>query len=287
MKRFGSALLLLFVSIAVHAELLVLEVVPLKHRLANDLLPTLRELVAEGGSVTGLNNQLIIRTTPANLAELKQVLASIDQRQQQLRITVRQNVQGDSQAAADGIAARLHAGDAEIAAGMGGPGGPGGAAIRYQGEHGGVSVERYRTQDRDDRASTHFVTAIEGTPAFITTGQSLPLPQTSAVVTPFGAQLQQSLDYRNVGSGVYVTPRLHGDEVTLVISPYNEQLTRQGGGMIDERNVNTVLRGRLGEWLPLGGASSASHDARGGDLTSTTRHDAQAYEVWVKVEVAP
>ncbi len=52
-------------------------------------------------------------------------------------------------------------------------------------------------------------------------------------------------------------------------------------------SVNTVLRGRLGEWLPLGGASSASHDARGGDLTSTTRHDAQAYEVWVKVEVAP
>lgn len=287
MTRFGTALVLLFVSVAARADLLVMEVVPLKHRLADDLLPTLRELVATGGTVTGLNNQLVIRSTPANLADLKQVLAGLDVRQQQLRITVRQNVQGASQLAADQLAARLRVGGAEVAAGRGGPGEAPGAAIRYQGEQSGVSVESYRTHGQDDRASTHFVTAIEGTPAYIATGQSLALPQTSALVTPYGANIQESLNYRNVGSGVYVTARLAGAEVTLEISPYSEQLNRHGGGLIDERSVNTVVRGHLGEWLPLGGASDASHDARRSELTSTERRDTQAYEVWVKVEVAP
>ena len=287
MIRFGTALLLLLMCIAVRADLLVMEVVPLKHRLANDLLPTLRELVAEGGTVTGLNNQIIIRSTPANLADLKKVLNGLDVRQQQLRITVRQNVQDASQQAADQLAARLRAGDAEIAAGQGGPGDAAGAAIRYQGEQLGASVESYRTHDRVDRASTHFVLAIEGTPAYIATGQALPLPASSALITPYGANVQESLEYRNVGSGVYVTPRLAGDEVSLEISPYSEQLSRQGGGMIAERSVNTVVRGRLGEWLPLGGASSASHDANSSTLTRTDNHDQQAYDVWVKVEVAP
>jgi len=287
MTRFGLALVLLFLSCLAHADLLVMEIIPLKHRLANDLLPTLRELVAEGGTVTGLNNQIVIRSTPANLADLKQVLAGLDQRQQQLRITVRQNVQGANQQASDRLAAHLRAGDAEIAAGRGGPGDAPGAAIRYQGDHAGASVESYRTQGQDDRASTHFITAIEGTPAYIATGQSLPLPATSAVITPYGANVQESLDYRNVGSGVYVTPRLVGEEVTLDISPYSEQLSRQGGGMIAERSVNTVVRGRLGQWLPLGGATSASHDAGGSELTRTDSRDAQAYDVWVKVELAP
>ena len=281
-----AALLLVFSAIA-RADLLVMEVIPLKHRLVTDLLPTLRELVADGGSVTGLNNQLIIRTTPANLADLKHVIEGLDQRQRQLRISVRQNVQDTTQAAADGLAARVQLGNAQADVGMGGPGDAPGAAIRYAGDKAGVSVETYRTHGEDDRASTHFVSAIEGTPAFIGTGQSLPLPQSSAVITPYGANVQESLAYRNVGSGVYVTPRLAGEEVTLEISPYSQQLDSRGGGMIDERGINTVVRGRLGEWLPLGGATGASHDHAVSELHSTARAESQAYDAWVKVEVVP
>lgn len=287
MTRFAGALLLWMFCIAAQAELLIMEVVPLKHRLADDLVPTLRELVAEGGTVTGLNNQIIIRSTPANLADLKHVLEGLDTRQQQLRITVRQNVGDSSQGAADALAAHVRAGPAEVAAGLGGPGDAPGAGLRYQGEHAGVSVESYRTHGQDERASSHFVMAIEGTPAYIATGVSVPLPESSAVITPYGANVQQSLNYRNVGSGVYVTPRLAGDDVTLEISPYNEQLAARGGGVIAERSVNTVVRGRLGEWLPLGGASTASHDSSRSELTTTERHADEAYDVWVKVEVAP
>lgn len=285
MRRAALVLLLLAHALLAAAEPLVTEVLPLRHRLATEMLPMLRDLVVAEGAVTGMGNQLVVRSTPANLAELKRVLASLDTRQQMLRITVRQDTQTASQAAADALAARARIGGAEAA--LGGPADAPGAAIRYDTGEVGASVESYRTHGQDDRASTHFVNALEGTPAFIGTGQSVPLPSTSAVVTPFGANVQQSLDYRAVGSGVYVTPRLAGDEVTLEISPYDQRLDRRLGGAIDERGVNAVVRGRLGEWLPLGGAGSASHEQHASALNTTTQAANTAYDVWVKVELVP
>ncbi len=287
MTRLVGLLVVLIFSLSARADLMIVEVVPLKHRLATDVLPTLTALVVEGGSVSALDQKLIIRTTPANLAELKTVLAGVDTRQRQLRIVVRQNVQDASQLAADQMAARLRTGNGDLTLGPAGPGDAPGAVINVAGAELGARIESYRTQDRDDVASTHFISAIEGVPAYIATGTAVPLPQTSAVVTPFGANVQQSLTYRDVGSGVYVTPRLAGRDVTLEISPYSQQLDRRGGGLLAERSVNTVVRGRLGEWLSLGGATSASHDHGHSELSSTTQTSASAYEVWVKVEVTP
>ena len=283
--RRALALLLLCTSLLARADLMVTEVVPLQHRLASEMVPMLRDLVATGGTVTGMNDRLVIRSTPANLAELKQVLAGLDTRQQMLRITVRQDVQSASQGAADALAARVRIGDATLGAGT--PGAVPGAALRYGDGDSGASVESYRTHGQDDRASTHFVNALEGTPAFIGTGRSVPLPSTSAMVTPYGANVQQSLEYREVGSGVYVTPRLAGDGVTLEISPYDQRLDRRMGGTIEARGANTVVRGRLGEWLPLGGAGAAAHERRDSELSTTTHAGSEAYEVWVKVEVVP
>ena len=61
---------------AAHAQQIVLEVIPLHYRNAEEIIPVLEPLVARGGTISGLNNQLILRTTPDNLAEIKHVLAS-------------------------------------------------------------------------------------------------------------------------------------------------------------------------------------------------------------------
>ena len=103
---------------------MVMEIVPLRHRLVDDLVPTLRALLAPGGTVTGLQDQLVIRTTPENLAELKRVLGALDTKLRTLRITVRQDVEAHSRLREDEFSARVRAGDA--AARVGGPGrGPG------------------------------------------------------------------------------------------------------------------------------------------------------------------
>jgi hypothetical protein len=43
------------------------------------VLPALRPLLEPGGVLTGQRNQLIVRTSPANLAELRRALQALDQ----------------------------------------------------------------------------------------------------------------------------------------------------------------------------------------------------------------
>ena len=131
------------------------------------------------------------------------------------------------------------------------------------------------------------MTGLEGQPALIHTGSAIPLPYSSATVTPFGATVQQSIEYRDVGSGFYVTPRITGDRVNLEISPYAERPSSFGGGAIDQRGLSTTVTGQLGEWIALGGAGGSAARQEGGLAYSTRQHDSETYDVWVKVEVVP
>ena len=262
----------------------VLEVISLRHTLAESIIPTLRELVSPGGTVTGMGEKLIVRTDAANLAQLKTVLETLDRRLRQLRITVSQDSGADTVGRDEQLAARVRSGD--VTAGVGGPTSGPGARLDIHGENAGLSYRNYATRGRDDRAHTHFVTAMEGQPAFINLGQVVPLANRQVISQPYGAAVYDSIEYRNVGRGFYVTPRVVGDSVTLEISPYTERLAAHGGGVIDSRGVNTVVRGRIGEWIALGGANESVTTERRGGLSSTRRAGGESYDVWVKVDIA-
>jgi hypothetical protein len=276
---------LIFLALPVQSAEMVMEIIRLKHRLVGDVVPTLNALVAEGGVVTGLNEQLIIRTTPENLADLKNVLAALDAKLKQLRITVRQDIDAHSQLREDELSARIGGGD--VQARVGRPGHGPGASITYGDGDNHVQYRNFSTQGAHDADNTHFVHAVEGTPAFIGAGTSVPLPEHSTVLTPYGAAVHESIAYRDVGSGFYVLPRVAGDRINLEISPFAENLNRSGGGLIDSRGLTTTVSGRLGEWIPLGGAAEAFNDSTSGTLYSTRRQGSDVYDVWVKVEVVP
>ena len=90
MPRFPSilvAIAALWCAVAV-AQQSVLEVIDIKYRNAQEVLPILQPFVAKDGSISALNNQLIVRTTPQNLAELHKILDGIDKRPRRLVITV-------------------------------------------------------------------------------------------------------------------------------------------------------------------------------------------------------
>ena len=80
--------LLLAAAVAGAADMRI-EVVPLKHRLAQDVIPILEPLVDKGGTVTGMNDQVIIKSTPSNLRQLRKVLNTLDRAPRRLRISVR------------------------------------------------------------------------------------------------------------------------------------------------------------------------------------------------------
>jgi hypothetical protein len=72
-----------------------LEIVPLRHRTVDQVLPVLRPLLEPGASLSGHANQLFVRASPANVAELRRVLETIDRPARRLQVLVRFDAAGD------------------------------------------------------------------------------------------------------------------------------------------------------------------------------------------------
>ena len=66
-----------------------LEIIPLRHRTVEQVLPVLQPLVEPGGTLSGSRGQLFLRASPANVAEIKRALDAVDRPSRRLEILVR------------------------------------------------------------------------------------------------------------------------------------------------------------------------------------------------------
>jgi type II secretory pathway component GspD/PulD (secretin) len=267
------------------AQEMTLEIIQLQHRGVDDILPIIEPLVAPGGTVTGTGNQLIVKTTAANLAEIKQVLVSIDRALKQLRVTVTQDVAAHSEIQEDALSGRVRSGD--FAARVPDHGLHDGASVGYKGENGAVRYRALSTRSSRDQQNSHFVTTVEGRPAFIYTGRDVPYPSYSGYYGPRGGGYHEGIEFQPVRSGIYVTPRLQGDRVTIEVAPQLENVNPSFGGSIDTRGTATTVSGRLGEWIPVGGVNQADSRNGSANLARTRRYGRDVYDVWVKVDLIP
>lgn len=254
MNRLLVLLLLLMPVLAV-AEQQVLEVITLGYRQADDVIPIVRPLLAPGGMVTGMNNRLVMRTTPANMAELKQVLAAIDSAPRRLQISVRQTATAEGtrdSASVSGTAAVGSNAQMTVARPPGARNAPGVSV-----QSGRVDVEGHAVSSRAarDEGVTQTVQVLEGNAAFIRTGQSVPSTITQITQTPGSNQVMQSTQYIDADTGFYATPRVSGDRVTLEISTARDRVRNPATGAVNVQRVGTVVSGRLGEWIEIGGST--------------------------------
>ena len=258
MLRYVFALLLMASCMLSAEEITIL---PLHHRLPEQVLPTLEPLVSPGGSIVGAGNQLFVRTTPENLLELQTVLAAIDKPLQRLLISVRQG----NDSLADERALSLQQGHIQL--------GPDNH-IELQGT----------LQNRQHNGSTQSsqqVQTVEGAAAQIYLGQSLPLAMRQLQRQNHQLVLTDTIQYVDVGTGFTALPRLIGDQVELSISPLQQQLN---GNQIEQANLSTVIRGPLGTWIPLGGGEISSNQQQSGLAGSSNQQSIRQQQVWLKVE---
>lgn len=66
-----------------------LEIIALRHRTVAQVLPVLQPLVEPGGTLSGSRGQLFVRASPANVAEIRRALDTIDRPSKRLLILVR------------------------------------------------------------------------------------------------------------------------------------------------------------------------------------------------------
>lgn len=254
----------------------VLEVIALKHRTAEEVIPVLTPMLARDGSLSGLRGQLIVRTTPANLEELRRILLAVDVAQRRLLITVAQDVSGEGSRRGADVALRT---DDHLRLTI-----PGAAGAPKD----GVEVRILDARNTDNLRVMQTVQVMDGGSAYIQTGQSAAVPQQRVTRSVVGGrvveQVVESVEYRNVGTGFYVLPRVAGDRVTLDLSPYREALIRHVPGMVDVQRVVTTVSGRLGEWLEVGGMTEQRSSERDVLLGRATAAQSERRNIVVKVE---
>lgn len=241
-----------------------LEVITLRHSTAEQVIPVLRPLLEPGGALSGQYNQLIVRTSPANLAQIRAALDAIDRPQRRLTILVRfdsaqdaarRDIQGAARIASDG-----HSTSAS-------------AAVR-------IDNANSRLDERVDQR----IQVLEGGRATIAAGQSRPVRVRQVIQTPSGPVAQETTEIQGAATGFVVVPRLAGAEVVLEIAPQRENFVPGRSGAIQSERIESTVRGRLGEWFELGGTGSSSSRSERGTLSAADRSVTGERRIWVKVE---
>ena len=240
-----------------------LEVIELRHRTAEQVLPDLRPLLDPGAVLTGQRNQLIVRTSPRNLAELRRALEALDRPARRLLISVRfDDAAADERSAfsasgvvsAEGARARIQAQDARSSA-----------------------------SERVDQR----VQVLEGGRATIATGQSRPVRQTEILGNPGTPVQRQTVIIQETATGLVVVPRLSGSTVFLEIAPQREA-PGAFPGSVQGHAAATTASGRLGEWFELAGIAEARARDERGLLAGSRGRAAESRRIWVRVdEVRP
>lgn len=267
---------------AAHAQTMHLEIIPLRHRTVNDVIPIIRPLLAAGGTVTGTANQLIVKSTADNIADIKRLLDGIDRAQRRLLITVRQDVGGGASSGEQGVSGSYASGTVSVNGGD--PRGQRGSLVVSSRDGEGNHVE-YRVRRLDgssDNRNTFSVQALEGSPAFIQAGSLVPVHSRNVIATPGAVVRQDTVEYHDATSGFYVLPRLNGDTVTLLVAPRLAGTGTRGG--FDVQNVETTVSGRLGEWLRIGGINQDSNSRDSTLLSESRRHSQTQRSILLKVE---
>lgn len=248
--------LLLFLPLLVQAEM---NFISLKHRSAETLVPLLQPVLDEGVRISGKGFTLIVNGTPGELKEVRALVEQVDTPLQSLIISVFQG--GDSKRSA------LHG---DVSGSLEQP-----------------TVRLYGTRNQGSDGLTQQLRVIEGQWAVISTGESVPLVKQTTTHTRHGRSLQQSIEYKDVQSGFEVRPQINGEIVTLEVRPFQARRSTTQAGTIEQQEINTTVRGRLGEWISLGGVNEHQHASGMGTVYAGDKARSTQRNVQIRVEILP
>ncbi len=220
-------------------------ILELKHQLPEQIIPTIKPLLHKDDAITSFRNQLILNTKTSTFNEIKKLVIQLDQPLHNLIIFVRNNSQVNRSLAPTGLSGKIKHKDITINTGS---------------EHSNTqttSITRnglvFSIGKNSKTYSTHnsqSIRTIEGRPAYIATGQLLP-------VTTQNHHGQQT-ELVSALKGFYITTRLINDRVLLDISTTHDSMSQKpyksfNTQAINTKRLSTTISGKLGEWISLGG----------------------------------
>jgi Bacterial type II and III secretion system protein len=267
-------------TLAADAEL---RVIPLKHRLADEVVPVVRPLLAPGESVSGMDSRLIVRAAPRTFAQIEHVLAEVDSPRRNLRISVRhagenERVQDDQEVSGD-----VRRGNTRIVV-TNGARSTGGVTVGHTAPDGNVQLrsERRVTTKRD--TSTQNLTVLDGGRAFLRVGESIPQVQPFLALVGNRLGVVAAIQYQDVTTGFEVEPRILGEQIQLTVTPRLAFRSNQGAQTINFQELGTVVTVKPGEWVDLGGAVESANEVNRQILSTRRSTDSEASRFLIRVD---
>ena len=250
-----------------------IEVIELKSRPYEEILPLVRPFVGSDGTVTGMGNNLVIKAAPEQVREIKRLLATLDRPPKRLRIVVDNGDDRTRSSRGYRASADIKTGNGQISINS-----PGYPVDSSRGE-----VRLHDRRSTTTQSSQQFVQAMEGQPAYISSGLQVPLRTTERYYGGGIPYQRTTTQLHDVTRGFYVVPRVSGDAVTLEIAQHNDQPGRRYG-VVDTQRIDSVVHGRLGEWIDLGGLDTTESAHQGGLGRSVNSQQGRLQGIQVKVE---
>lgn len=241
-----------------------MEIIQLRSKTVDEVLPALLPLVEPGGTLSGMNDQLFLKASARNRDEIKRALAAMDKPSRRLIIRIAQNRQAEDSVRGGEV---------------------GGQVVLGSTRRSNVGATVWDTKSVRGESASQMVQTVEGGRAFIQIGRSLAVPMRQMIVGPGGAMVQEGVIFRDIGSGFYATPRVNGQRVTLDISRQAESFDpAYGRGAVSSQRLTTTVSGQLGEWMELGGGGRQAAGQQSGAFSVGTGDARDNRSIWLKVE---
>lgn len=271
MKLTGHLLILclLLVSAVQAASITTIQ---LQNRPAEEVIPIIEPMLGPGEVITGQGFKLFLRASPETLEQVEEIVAALDTAPNMLQISVFQgskrklkklNVSGSLQIEGD-----------NASVGVGSQAGDGAGNINYNSGDTSASASGTSTQLRQQDSPVHRLRVAEGTEGFIQTGEQRPY-----------SVGDDGTVFKNVTTGFYVKPRIHGDSVTLQVRPFKNSVANSSSGSIETQSANTTITGRIGEWLKIGGVTEHSSSTQSGTLSYSSSKSSRKDRIWIRADL--
>jgi len=247
------------------------KIITLQHRFAEEILPVIRPLVGDNGTASAMQNNLIIRTSPSNMAEIEHIISTLDTARQNLKITVNRNKSLNTNESSAAVTGRKRIGNVAVETG-------GSRRVIRD----GIALNIENQQSRSNIGNTQFIQVLDGENAFISVGQSIPYTQEWVSLTQRYMNVQRTTQFVTIDAGFAVRPRAIGNQVELEITPRFSQLNQ--GGTIDFETLTTTIRANRGEWVDLANIMQQKDDVSRAILNWQTNYQTTNSQLLIKVE---
>lgn len=282
MKRLCIWLGLVILASAVHADSMT--TIQLQSRSAEEVIPIVTPMLGSDDVITGQGYNIFLRSSPQTLARVRSMIEALDIPARVLQVSVFQGSSRDVSTLGISGTLQVERGNASVDIGSkSGNADDAGGNVTFSTDNASGSVSGISTRSRLSGSPVHQVRVTEGNEAYIETGEQIPYFFGGSRVHHRGGVA--GVEFRNVTTGFYVLPRIHGENVTLQVSPFSNSRTSASGLNIETQSANTTITGRIGEWLLIGGATEQIKRVDRSTGSRVATQGGTSSSIWIRADL--